>query len=396
MITPEILEQLTRIKNGRRAYTVGIPAPRLPEERRMPLTPEGASILVSDGYHVKIERNAGLPIHYDDPRYAHSGAELVTRSETLEADIVIYLGVLTTAEALRLRPGILLLTLHESAAQSTETLAILLQRQITVLALNLVADHRGNRPIADILGEIDGRAAIAISSSLLADAEHGKGILLGGVAGVNPAEVLILGSGMAALAAARSAIGLGGIVRLFDSDPYSLRDAMGELGPAIIGSALHPRVLGRALSTADIVVATSLSSPFSVADSVIDEMKRGVVIFDLTARAGISAVFPTLRCIDLATATAVQDKPMDSNSPRACYINAAGAVPRTTAMALTNELIPLIGRLVGRGQGLENALKIDSGLRPGIITYRGRVVNPRLAERLGLKVIDINLLLSFS
>ena len=87
---------------------------------------------------------------------------------------------------------------------------------------------------------------------------------------------------------------------------------------------------------------------------------------------------------------------MDSNSPRACYINAAGAVPRTTAMALTNELIPLIGRLVGRGQGLENALKIDSGLRPGIITYRGRVVNPRLAERLGLKVIDINLLLSFS
>ncbi|MDE6396550.1 MAG: hypothetical protein K2K84_04700, partial [Muribaculaceae bacterium] len=235
MITPEILEQLTRIKKGRKVYSIGIPAPGLPDERRVPLTPEGASILVSDGYAVRIEKNAGQPIHYDDRRYASAGAEIVTRTEALEADIVIYLGVLTPSEAVRLRPGCLLMTLQEAVAQSTETLKIFLQRQITVVALNIVGDNRGNRPVADILGEIDGRAAIAISSSLLVDADHGKGILLGGVAGVNPAEVLILGSGMAALAAARSAIGLGGIVRLFDSDPYSLREAMGELGPAVIG-----------------------------------------------------------------------------------------------------------------------------------------------------------------
>ncbi len=395
MITPEILEQLTRIKKGRRVYSIGIPAPRLPDERRVPLTPEGASILVSDGYEVRIESNAGQPIHYDDRRYAAAGANLATRTETLAADIVIYLGSLTPPEAARLQPGTLFMTLQESVGQSTETLKILLQRRVTVIALNLVADSRGNRPVADILGEIDGRAAIAISSSLLADADHGKGILLGGVAGVNPAEVLILGSGMAALAAARSAIGLGGIVRLFDSDPYSLRDAMGELGPAVIGSALHPRVLGRALSTADIVVATSLFAPFSIADSVVEEMKRGVVIFDLTARSGISSVFPTLHCIDLAAASTGHDKPM-ADGPRVCYINAAGAVPRTTAMALTNELIPLLARLVGSGSGVENSLKIDSGLRPGIVAYRGRVVNQRLADKFGLKAIDINLLLSFS
>lgn len=395
MITPEILEQLTAVRKGRRSCTIGVPAPRLPDERRVPLTPEGASILVSDGYDVKVERGAGLPIHYDDDRYAKAGATIATRSETLEADVIIYLGVLNPPEASRLKTGALLITLYDPASQSAETLSILLQRRVTLLALNLVTDNRGNHPVADILGEIDGRAAIAISSSLLADADHGKGILLGGVAGVNPSEVLILGSGMAALAAARSAIGLGGVVRLFDSDPYSLRDALSELGPAIIGSALHPKVLGRALSTADIVVATTINSPFAISDSVIDEMKSGVVIFDLTARAGISSVFPSLRCIDLTAVSSRADNQTNS-SPQACYINAAGAVPRTTAMAITNELIPLMSRIMRTGNGILNALKIDGGLRDGIVLFRGRVVHQHTAETFRVKAIDINLLLSLS
>lgn len=394
MITPAILEQMTMMKNGRRTLTLGVPAPRAPYDRRMALTPEGASILVSQGIKVQIERDAGSTIHYDDNRYARAGAAIVTRVEALASDIIVYIGALTPVEAATIRPHAVLLTLFDSAVYQPATVNVLLERQITVFALNYITDQAGNRPVADILGEVDGRAAIAIGSSLLADPEYGKGILLGGVAGVNPCEVLILGSGMAAIAAARSAIGLGGIVRMFDNDPYSLRTAIALTGPGVIGSALHPRVIGTALRTADVVIVTPMKRCFCVDDTVIDEMKSGVVIFDLGARAGISGTFPTLRCIDMAVVSK-HDKDMMAGT-RTCYTNAAGAVPRTTAMAITNELIPILNRLTSGTGGVQNALKIDAGLREGAVLYRGRVVNRIVAESYGVKVIDINLLITFS
>ncbi|MDE5929885.1 MAG: alanine dehydrogenase, partial [Muribaculaceae bacterium] len=126
---------------------------------------------------------------------------------------------------------------------------------INCIALDLIENSDSRKPFADILNEIDGRAALAIASSLLADSVHGKGILMGGVAGIVPCEVTVLGSGFDALAAARTAIGLGATVRMFDNDSYSLREADRMLGPAVITSAMHPRVLVSALRSADVVVA---------------------------------------------------------------------------------------------------------------------------------------------
>lgn len=150
-----------------------------------------------------------------------------------------------------------------------------MQRMAIVgVAVNNIADERGNRPFADILAEIDGRAAIATASSLLADANAGKGILLGGIAGLNPCEVTVIGSGIAAIAASRSALGLGAIVRMFDDDVYSLRAAVRDLGPGVIASSLHERVLTSALRTADVVIATPMQSKLSIGTDTVEIMKK--------------------------------------------------------------------------------------------------------------------------
>ena len=389
---PEQLEQLFKVKEGTRRFTLGMPTSANTECPLTLLTPEGASMLVSQGIEVLIEKGTGKSIHYDDSRYSRAGVQIASRQETLGCDVVLYGGRITPEEAKLLKPHSILLTLSQVLSMQAETVQIMLGRRTTVIALDLVRDRRGLCPLADILGEVSGRAAIASATSFLAEPEVGKGILLGGVAGINPCEVVILGTGMAALAAARSAIGLGGMVRLFDSDPYCLRTAMAELGPAVIGSAMHPVVLGHALSSADVVIATPLSRRFAIGESVLENMKKGVIIFDLNDHEGISGIFPTLQCINAASAIRSGVEP----GSNVCFVNPVGCVPRTAAMALTNDIVPVIDRLLGSGRGLMNVLKTDSGLRSSVLLFRGRVVSREAADRLGMKWIDINLLLSFS
>ena len=389
---PEKLEQLFMTKEGRQNFTIGIPTAKGSGARLTLLTPEGISMLVSQGIDVKIEKGVGDAIHYPDDRYSQAGGQVVERAEAFRCDVVLYAGMLNEAEALSMKPHSILLTLLNNRPLQLEAVQVLLERAVTVIALDEVRDRHGKKPLYDILGEVAGRAAIASAISFLSDSRVGKGILLGGVAGINPCEVVILGTGMSALAAARSAIGVGGMVRLFDSDPYCLRTAMSELGPAVIGSSLHPTVLGHALASADVVIATKLSRSFAVDDSVLDSMKKGVIIFDLDDRYGISSTFPTLRCHDAGAATAKGISPTN----QVCLINTVDTVPRTAAMACTNDIVPVIDRMFGQGRGLMNVLKIDPGIRQAAVFFRGRVVNPKVAERLGVKSVDISLLLSFS
>lgn len=390
---PIQMEQLFQIMEGRRRFTLGLPVSRKKPFTMTVCTPEGVSMIVSQGIEVVIERGVGESIHYEDTRYARAGARVSSRTEAFGCDVVLYSAIPRPEEISCLKPHSILLTLGCQGNEiSRPVQQLLMERHITVIALDRVRDRRGLYPLADILEEASGRASITAATSLLANPATGKGILLGGVAGVNPCEVVILGTGMAALAAARSVIGLGGMVRLFDSDPYCLRTAISELGPAVIGSALHPVVLGHALSSADVIVVTRIARRFRIDESVVEQMKKGVILFDLSARYGISGMFPTLECHEVAEALEQGIAP----GSNICFINPVSAVPRTAAMAMTNDIIPIIDRLFGGGQGLVNVLKTDSGLRSSVLFYRGRTVSRELADTLGIKWVDINLLLSFS
>ncbi len=389
----QLYEQPLEVTTVKRKVSIGLPRAASERERRFPLTPEGAAMLCERGFDLRLESGAAEVIHFGDDAYRRAGVRIVDRREAMTADIVLHLPAISRADAEMLRHGGVLISLLHADHQDPAALRILLRRHIIAIALDLVADDAGHLPFADILSEVDGRAAMAIASSLLADSVHGKGILLGGVAGIVPCEVTIIGSDIAARAAARSALGLGATVRMFDNDVYRLREAMRELGEQrVIGSALHPRVVASALRSADVVIATPTRYPIEIGVDVVAEMKRGVIAFDL-ANGGTSRLFPSLRCVDLARATAAECNPAEQ--ARTCYVNAGSAVPRTAAMALSTTLLTLFDDILVR-DGLSNALRFNKGLSRAAYTFLGKVVNADIARVLSVPGFDINLFLQFS
>jgi len=391
MNSPTPLEQLVKAAVTPKQVSIGLPASSSVSERRFAMTPEAVAILVDRGFSVRMEAGAAASIHYADEAYSRHGVEIVDRAGALRCDVVINLPAITEADAQRLKRGALLLGFSHVDAQSPRALKILLQKAVTAIALDRVGDSAGNHPFRDILREIDGRSAIAIASSLLADPIHGKGILLGGISGIVPCEVTIIGADLSALAAAKSVIGLGATVRLFDNDVYRLREVSEAIGPGIIPSVLHPKVVLSALRSADIVIGCSLCRPFEIGVDAVSEMKKGVIIFDLATDR--RPMFPSMPTVDLALASAC-DNAVDGHS-RVCYINAGNAVPRTAAMALSNTLLTMFDDIIACDSAA-NALKLIPGIRSAAYTFLGKPVSADAARLVGMRPVDINLLLQFS
>jgi len=391
---PTPLEQAAGTLTGNHGFTIGLPACDSPSERRFPLTPEAAGQLVERGFRVKMQENAASCINYTDNRYLRAGVSITTREEALGCDIVIHLAPPDVADVRKMRRGAMLLTLLNPSGQTREAVKELLRRQIMAIAVDLIEDSHGCTPFADILAEIDGRASVAMASSLLADASRGKGILLGGVAGIIPCETLIIGSGIAACAAARSAAGLGAMVRMYDNDVYALRRATQELGPWVISSTLHPHTLENALRSADVVIVTPTGGdPFVIDRELTDVMKRGVLSFDLSSDTG--SAFPAMKAVDLADAFARKGPVAQPQGQRICFTRAGCAVARTAAMALSNTFITLMNSIV-TCEGVNNALQLLPGMQKATFTFFGRIVNPEIAKATGMRNVDISIYLTLS
>lgn len=403
--TPTPLEAMVETATPRRRASIGLPKCNSHTEKRFPLTPEAVATLTRMGFVVKMEADAAHYIHYCDNAYLKAGAQICGRASTLQADIVIHLAPLAIADIRQLHRGALLLSLANFNRHSApEVIKELLDRRIINIAIDLVRDPQGNRPFGDILSEIDGRSAMTIAASLLADPVNGKGILLGGIAGVIPCEVTIIGSCLAAGAAARSAMGLGATVRLFDDDVYRLRTALRQLGAGVIGSSLHPRVLESALRTADIVIITERSQELPIDGDATAILKRNALVFDLSETPG--KAFPKLKPIDLGeidtlkctSATGfsmVNDLNSDATYRRYCFFNPGSTVPRTAAMALSDTFIMLLNQIAD-ADGNGTRLPMTPGLQAATLTFMGKAVNPKVAELAGLRYTDISILLSLS
>ncbi len=389
--TPTPQEQPLETATCHRGFSIGLPTCDNPSERRFPLTPEAAGQLIERGFRVKMQEGAADCIHYTDNQYMRAGVSVGTREEALGCDIVIYLAPPEPSDVRKMRRGAMLLTLLKPSYQKAAAVKELLRRHIIAIAIDLIEDERGCTPFADILAEIDGRASMAIASSLLADSQRGKGILLGGVAGIVPCETLIIGSGIAACAAARSAVGLGAMVRMYDNDVYSLRRASQELGAWVITSSLHPRTLDNALRSADVVVVCGTHEPFSVSRDVVETMKRGVVTFDLASDDG--SAFPSMTAVDLAQVSAAEGAA--GTGGRVCFVHAGCAVARTAAMALSNTFLTLMQSIV-TCDGVSNALKLHPGMQKATFTFFGKIVNPRIASEMGIRNVDISIYLTLS
>lgn len=363
--------------------TVGMPASAEPIERRVPLTPEAVEMLHDQGVRVLVQEGAGEPIHYNDRAYARAGAEICSRGQALGCEVVVYLPVMSPRDCGLLARGGTLLTLAGIGQRTQAETDVLLNRRVLALALDLVRNSPDDAPIADALAQAEGAGAVALAAGWLANGDNGKGIVMGGVAGVPPCEVVVMGSGIAAQAAARAAAGLGAVVRMFDADVQGLRRASASLRPAApIVSTPYPHVLQNAFRSADVLIVAGTS--YLPTRDDVRGMKSGVTLIDLTGQA------------------------FNYTTTRRVYSHIGSRVARTSSMALSNALAPMLLRLAkplestelpqlpGQSNALGSTLLGSAAMQRAALTYMGRVVNPELARRLGMRSVDITIYLSLS
>lgn len=291
-------------------------------------------------------------------------------------------------DAAHLRRGATLLTL-EPQVDNAAALKALLERRICAISMRQIRDSETRHPFSDILGEIAGRAAVTMAATRLAEVDAdttvGKGILIGGIAGIVPCEAVIIGSGIAARAAASTALGLGATVRLFDDDTYGLRAAMDAVGGRLICSAMQPHVLQNAIAMADVIILTPTAMPYIISAASMSAAKRGVLVYDITDYDMCSLA--TMNTVDLADTERPHTRPHDT----VCFRNLSAVVPRTTAMALSNALISLLPDLVDT-RGVNSIASLRNGIQRAVYTCMGHVTNADLAHSMSRQYIDIALL----
>lgn len=388
-IPQELLKELTR--TGCRLH-IGIPRETAEGERRLALTPEAVGILVEAGHRVVLESGAGLGINYSDNHYAEAGAEIVdSAAEVYQADIIVKILPPTSKEATLIKPRSTLFSLMQLHRFDLETLQILCNKRINAIAYELLQDNEQKSAILNLISEIEGATAISIAAELMSNIRGGKGILLGGIPGVSPTEVVIIGAGHAGTVSARAALALGASVKVFDNDINNLRRIQTLLGHGLFTSNFHPNVLHNAFRSADVVIGAMryINSPkrYIVAEDLIKQMKRGALLIDLRVSQG--GCFETTCCLSSKDPEVFEQYGV----LHYCKPNISNQVARTTSMAVSNVLVPLFLELGDTGS-LQTLARSDTGFRNGIYLYRGKLVNDYISSYFNIRSNDIDIYLS--
>lgn len=235
--------------------SIGLPKENAAYETRLALTPEGVALVTEEGHSVYVQRGAGSPMSYTDLQYSEAGAYLVdSPAEVFGADIVLKIAPPTLTEIQLMNDRSTLLSMLQLSNMTAECIKLMMKKKMISIAYELIKDEQKTFPVVNSISEIEGNTVIAVAAELMSNERGGKGILLGGIAGISPTEVLILGAGIAGSVAARTALALGAQVKVFDHDINKLRKIQHYLGQQVFTSVIHPNVLFRALASADAVI----------------------------------------------------------------------------------------------------------------------------------------------
>lgn len=383
-------EEMLEIRRKGKKITIGIPSDFSKVEYRIPLTPEAVELLVSYGHEIYIETDAGKAANYTDEEYRKAGAVVVDKkAEVFQCDIVLRVSPFDQDEIELLRGNQTLISNLQLHTHCSESIHNMMRKKVTSIAYEYMENEENCLPVVRLMSQISGATAITIASEYLSNSRNGKGVLLGGVTGISPTELVILGATTAAEFAARAALGLGATVKVFDNNIFELRQLEERLGQRIFTSVLYPTVLKKALKSADVVMGAMSfnSSPkFRVSEEMVQRMKKGSVIIDLNISQG--GCFETSQCTDLNNPTFVKHGIIHY-----CVPNMSSLVARTASIALSNVLTPVIIS-IGEIGGIQNYIKNSKGFRRGIYIYNGILTNHDLGEKLNLQAKDIDLLLA--
>lgn len=383
----EVLEVGTKKKS----IFIGIPKERNNDENRIPVIPNSIRTLVGYGHRVLVESEAGLKSNYTDHDFSEAGAEIEQDSEKVfKSQIIIKASPPSLEEIEMMTVGAVLISPIILPKMTEAYLIALKKKRIIAIAMEYLEGEKGSFPIVRIMSEIAGMASVMTAAELLSYGQGGRGILLGGVSGVPPAKVVILGAGVVAEFATKTALGLGASVRIFDNDISKLMRIQSLVGRNLHTSTFNPVYLGYQLMSADVVIGAIHSktgrSPILVTEEMVMKMKPGSVIIDVSIDQG--GCIETSEVTDHKNPTVTKHGVIHFGVP-----NIASKVPRTASSAISNIITPLIVR-TGDFGSMESLINRGIGIRNGVYTFKGALTNEYLCKRFNLKYQDINLLIA--
>lgn len=383
-------EQLeTAIRNRR--ITIGIPSDKKDDEKRVALTPEAVNLLVESDNEVIVQKGAGLGANYTDKDYSENGATISdSPARVYSADAVIKVAPFSEIETNYLKGNQVVLSYLNVLKLNEDTLGKLIRKKVTAIAFEKIRDNNGVMPVVESMSEICGITSVLVASEYLSNMQGGKGVMLGGITGVTPTEVIIIGANTAGEFAARAAIGLGSTVKIFDNSLHKLRRFQNLLGQRLQTSVFHPQVLNKALKSADVLIGAieleDLRPWYYITEDMIRNMKKGAVVIDLSIDRG--------GCIETTECRALHDPVYEKHGViHFSAWNLPSRVARTASIALSNIFTPLLQSMADAG-GITQLLKNDQGVRNGAYLYNGMLTNETLGQKFGIISKDLDLLIS--
>ena len=387
----ETLEETLDIKPKGAQLHIGIPKEIAFQENRIALTPDAVGVLVSNGHHVMIEHNAGEASHFGDRDYSEAGAKIVySREDVYKAPILVKSAPVIEEELALLQYNQMIISPIHLSVLKAELLQKMMDKKITAISFENLKDDSGTYPIVRSMSEIAGSAVMLIAAQYLGSANHGKGVLLGGISGIAPTKVIIIGAGIVGEYAARAALALGASVKVFDNSVYRLKRLQNNIGHRLWTSVIEPRLLAKQLKTCEVAVGALSSqtgrTPIVVTEEMVSSMRTGSVIIDVSIDRG--------GCFETSEITTHENPVYKKYGViHYCVPNIPSGFARTASQAISNVIMPLLLE-AGEDGGFERMVWHQIHLRSGIYMFKGALTNFYLSERFNLKYTDLNLLIA--
>ena len=368
---------------------IGIPKETAYQESRVCLTPDAVSALVNNGHRVLLESGAGDNASFSDKEYSEAGAEITKdKAKVFSCPMILKVEPPTLEQIELINPQTILISALQLKTQTKKYFEAIASKRITALAFEFIRDEDGTYPAVRSLSEIAGTASVLIAAELLSDIKEGNGLMFGNISGVPPLEVVILGAGTVGQYAARSCMGLGANVKIFDNSITKLRRIQNNLGRSLYTSTLQPKNLTKALKRCDVVIGAlrgTNRSPIVVSEAMVETMKKRAVIIDVSIDMG--------GCFETSEVTThKQPTFLKHDVIHYCVPNIPARYPRTSSISISNIFTPYLLKIAEDG-GIENSLRFDRGLKNGLYFYHGILTSKSVGEWFDLKYSDINLLI---
>ncbi len=384
-------EEMLEIGKKHKKLTIGIPKENHQFEKRISLTPEAVEVLVNNGHDVLLESQAGDGANYSDKDYSEHGAFITeSRKQVFGAEVILNVAPLEENDIELLKGNQIIFSSLHINQKSYDYIKKLMNKKTTSIAYEYLKNTSGSYPVLQSMSAISGNAAVMIAAELLSNSSGGKGIILGGISGITPTEVVIIGAGTAAEFVARAALGMGAFVKVFDTSVQRLEQLQRNIGIRLHTSIFHPQVLRRTLKSADVLIGAvdlvGTGPRFFVTEDMVRDMKKGSVIIDLNIDQG--GCIETSECRTLNEPVYKKHDVIHYSVP-----NVPSRVARTASIAISNIISPIVLEM-GNAGGIKPLLKERIGVRQGVYIYNGILTNEYIGMRFNIPSKDIELLMA--